>query len=71
MNIQERVCLHHNLAVNIDAMCSTFRKLIFCIQAGETALFKATWRGWVKISQLLIDAGIHVDAQDFVSWKIT
>ena len=38
-----------------------------CMQFGETALVKATWRGWIDICQMLIDAGIDVNAQDIVS----
>ena len=37
------------------------------MQFGETALVKATWRGWIDICQMLIDAGIDVNAQDIVS----
>lgn len=36
------------------------------VQLGETALFKAVWRGKLDIAQLLLCAGAWIDAQDIV-----
>ena len=69
VNIRERVRLHHTLSKLMKCVLQSGRKYFFAIQRGQTALFKATQRGWIKICRLLIDAGIYVDAQDFVSWK--
>ena len=69
VNIRDKVRLDHTLTILMECLLQSGRQHFFFLQTGKTALFKATYGGWVKICQLLIDAGVHVDAQDFVSWE--
>ena len=41
--------------------------IIMIQQFGETALFKASYRGWIEVVITLLEAGANVNTQDIVS----